>query len=478
MKKIQFILLLVAGLASRLKKRLFSWKIQRPRLKEMFSLRNLLVFWGMILISSLIFFRQFFYPQPSFSQGIIGLYRQDLLPEIVLALLSEPLVTVDESGQPKPNLVSGWQVNNNATVYTFKLKNDLFWNDGSLVNSSDLVFNLPEVDVSYPDNLTIQFKLNEPYVPFPMLLTMPILKKNSLVGLGKYQVVKEDLNKDLVSTLVLRPKKTDETQVLPKVVIKFYPDDKTAKAAFELGEVNSLLNISNSFALTNYHTADVKKITNYKKIVGVFYNTKDSLLSDKNLRKALSLAIPKIEDEEKTKTSIPFFSWAFNENVKNLTGDPALAAKYLAKVKSPEKLSLILTTTPSLNKVGQMVVEAWQKIGVGAVLREESGVPQNFQALLISQTIPQDPDQYSLWHSTSTSTNLSQYKSDRVDKDLEDGRRAGDSNKRRQFYLDFQKTLADDSPAAFLYFPKFNILYRKKVEALLNQVLPLEAPYL
>ena len=113
-------------------------------------------------------------------------------------------------------------------------------------------------------------------------------------------------------------------------------------------------------------------------------------------------------------------------------------------------------------------------MGFDTKLRIETGIPQNFQALLITQSIPTDPDQYFLWHATQTKTNLTKYDSKRVDKDLEDGRKIITEEDRKQKYFDFQKTLLEDAPAAFLYFPKYNIVYLKKVESLLDKVLNIQ----
>jgi len=132
---------------------------------------------------------------------------------------------------------------------------------------------------------------------------------------------------------------------------------------------------------------------------------------------------------------------------------------------------LILTATPNLEEVGKVVASAWKTLGFDSKLRVESGIPQNFQALLITQSIPVDPDQYFLWHATQTKTNLAGYNSKRVDKDLEDGRKIISEDDRKAKYFDFQKTLLEDAPAAFLYFPKYNTTYLKKAEPLLNKVL-------
>ena len=145
------------------------------------------------------------------------------------------------------------------------------------------------------------------------------------------------------------------------------------------------------------------------------------------------------------------------------------AKSQIAKEKLASEITL--TTTPNLEEAGNKVINSWKSLGLNVKLRVESGIPQNFQALLITQSIPQDPDQYYLWHATQIKTNLSGYDSKRVDKALEDGRKIITEEERKEKYFDFQKILLEDAPAVFLYFHKYNIAYLKKSEKLLEKVL-------
>lgn len=414
-----------------------------------------------------------FFPKETISEGIVGVYTRNNLPLSVANLISKPLVSLDKTGRPKPELAEGWQVNNNATVYTFNLRKGLYWSDGSQVKSSDIKLNLPDVEVSYPNESTLEFKLADSFTPFPSLLTAPVFKGDSLLGVGNFKVESEEKNHGIIKKLLLSPKSGES---LPLVSIHFYPDERTAKTAFELGEVESLVGFSDTTSLQGQPSIGFKKITGFNKLVAIFYNTKDPVLSDKNMRRALSSATPVVDGEEKAKTPLPSFSWAFNDDVKDLLGDPESAKSYLGKVQAGGDSTITLTTVPSLAYLGEKIIKGWNENGIKAVLRVESGIPQNFQALLLSESIPADPDQYALWHSTQTNTNLSKYSSPRVDKDLEDGRKTGNPEQRREKYLDFQRVLVDDSPATFLYFPKVQVVYRKKAEDNLNKILPLQFP--
>ena len=284
----------------------------------------------------------------------------------------------------------------------------------------------------------------------------------------------EETSKGFIAKMVLKPK--DKNQNLPLIIINFYPDEKTARTAFELGEVDSLIGISEVMPFKKTPNIILKQIPIFNKIVAIFYNTKDNILTDKNLRRALSFSAPEIKGEERAKTSIPSFSWAFNDTVKDYLGDMEMAKSYFDKVEKGKENTLILTTTPVFSALGEAIIKSWKELGVNAVLRIESGIPQNFQALLIQEPIPLDPDQYAIWHSTQSKTNISNYSSPRIDKDLEDGRKTGDIEIRKEKYADFQRVLLDDAPATFLYFPKLNIIYRKKVEDNINKVLNLQIP--
>ena len=131
-----------------------------------------------------------FYPPNIIRVGLVGTYQEHDLPEEVTNLTSTGLVQADSEGRIKPNLVTGWEVNNDATELKFKLRDDLRWIDNTMLKSTDLEFNIPDTSISFPDERTIQFNLKESYSALPSLLTKPIFKKGTLVGVGPYRITK------------------------------------------------------------------------------------------------------------------------------------------------------------------------------------------------------------------------------------------------------------------------------------------------
>lgn len=417
----------------------------------------------------------FFYNPNTITLGFIGTYQTHDLPVEVTNLISEGLVKADENGRIKPNLVSGWETNNDATKFSFKLKDNLRWADDSEVKAGDLALAIPNVEVAALDDRVIEFKLKEPYSPLPSLLTKPIIRKGSLMGVGPYRITKIEKSRIFITKIEL----TASDPNLPKIFIRFYPNEKVAITGFNLGEVQALLDFSDLAAFKKNTNVAILQKTDFKRVVNVLFQTKNPLLSSRSVRQALAYISPKIEGEEVANNPYPPALWAYDSSAKKYLNNPAEAKEAMERAKTQVNQELlkgevILTSTANLEEVGKRVAEAWKTLDFNAKLRVESGLPQNFHALLITQSIPDDPDQYFLWHATQEKTNLTKYDSKRVDKDLEDGRKLITESDRREKYFDFQNTLLEDAPAIFLYFPKYNIAYLKKKEGVLKKVLSLE----
>lgn len=417
-----------------------------------------------------------FFPENILTEGFIGTYQEHDLPLEVTRLISKGLVEVDSAGRMQPDIAKEWvDIKGDASEFKFTLKDNLFWSDGTKVKSSDLDFGIPETTTEFPDDNTIIFKLKEAYSPFPSLLTKPLMKKNTLIGIGPYAITKIEKSRIFITKITLKSK----DKALPTIFIRFYPTEQIGITGFELGEISSIFGLSNKDVLQSNPLVKIKQKTDFTKIVTIAFNNKDVLLSNRSMRQSLSFSTPAVNNEEIANNSFPHFFWAYDSGSKKYLSNPedAKAALERAKKNLPaEKLKegITLTSAPNLESLAKKIVEEWKKIGLDVKLRIEPGIPQNFQALLITQSIFADPDQYLLWHSLAQNTNLSKYSSVRVDKDLEDGRKATKEADRKAAYFDFQKILLEDAPAVFLYFPKYNIVYLKKSEKLLEKVLDLQ----
>lgn len=442
--------------------------------------KGIFFIFGLLLILAVVQIKfNLFSGKNSIRISIIGTYQEGDLPYEVTRLLSGSLVAANSSGKSVPNMAKGWETNSDASLFKFKLKDDLFWADNTKLLASDLKFTIPEVEISAPDERIVQFKLKDSYSPFPSLLTKPIFKKGTNFGTGPYRISKIEKSKIFITKITLEAK----DKSLPKVYIRFYPNEKVAQTGFNMGETQAILGLPNTYdsAIGQNPKAKLYQFTDYRTIVTILYSTSDHLFSNRSLRQALSFQAPEIEGMEVANSPYPKNLWAYDPASKKYLNNPKEAKDALGRAKSSLdetklKEELTLTTTPNLENIAKKIVAAWRELGFNVKIRVESGIPQNFQILLITQSIPADPDQYFLWHSTQERTNLSKYSSARVDKDLEDGRKTANEEERKNKYFDFQKILLEDAPATFLYFPKYNIVYLKKVGTNLNKLLHLQFP--
>jgi peptide/nickel transport system substrate-binding protein len=200
------------------------------------------------------------------------------------------------------------------------------------------------------------------------------------------------------------------------------------------------------------------------RFVAIFFNTQDPKLGDKSTRQALAYALDK-NWEPRAFNPINPRSWAYNPNVKAYRFDLAKARELLNKVNGGgegmvELEEIELSTIPSLLAVAEEIKEDWEKLEIKVKIKILNSLDEPFEALLVTQEIPADPDQYFLWHSTQAA-NISHYKSPKLDKLLEDGRKELDQEKRKEIYQDFQRFLLEDLPAIFLFHPTVYTISRK-----------------
>jgi peptide/nickel transport system substrate-binding protein len=410
-----------------------------------------LIFVGIFFgILSFFFFR---FVGPSFLGkkveriGITGRFRVDNLPQNILELIGDGLTYVGKDGIVEPNLAASWETADKGKTWTFHLKEGLTWQDGKRLTSQTINYQFSDVEVEKPDQKTIIFKLKESFTPFPTVVSKPIFKKG-LLGTGDWKVIKASLAGSYVQTLILQ---NDQKF---KKVYKFYPTEERAKLAYKLGQVDTLIDVFNPQPFESWKNTIIKKEIKTNQIVTVFFNTQDKLLSEKSLRQALNYAIDKQGfNGERAISPISPNSWAYNPQVKQYNYNPQRARDLLGDLDQKDELEIKLVSSPILLPVAEKIADYWQTVGIKTVVQVSSVIPSQFQAYLAILDIPKDPDQYSIWHSTQGATNISKFQNPRIDKLLEDGRVEVDMEERKKIYLDFQRFITEELPAAFLYHP-------------------------
>ena len=415
-----------------------------------------------IILGFVIFFgiRTFF---PYFSNrsnkivGVSGRYNPSNLPDFILKQVGGGLTKIDENGIPSPNLAQTWETPDSGKTWIFKLKEKLYWHDGKALTSYDVKYDFSDVDIETPDDRTIIFKLQNPFSPFPSIVSKPVFRKG-LLGTGEWKVDKITLAGENIQDLSILKDKN-------KIIYKFYPTEERVKTAYKLGEIDFINSVYNPSPIDEWGSSNTNKEINFDQVVTVFFNTKEGITGDKFTRQALIYAIRKDGlSETRSISPISPSSWAYNPQVKKYDYDFDRAKEIIEELPEEllEQLPIKLVSTPLLLSVAETISSQWREVGLETTVQVSSVVPtSDYHAYLTILDIPDDPDQYYLWHSTQNVTNISHYSNPRIDKLLEDGRAELVLENRKKIYLDFQRFLIEDSPAAFLYHPSWYEIERK-----------------
>lgn len=444
--------------------------------------RKRLIFWlvreyirksGKVILFSflagLIFFFIFLFISKFFSHlipvykktiiGVSGAYTRDNFPPFVVEKISRGLTAVGSSGEVKPSVASSWKILDNGKTYVFHLKNDQYFSDGRKITSDLINYNFSDVKVERPDESTIIFKLKDSYSPFLITVSRPLFQ-HGWVGTGDYKIDDIKLNGDFIQSLTLSRVK-DRFDI---TAYEFYPSVEALKYAYVLGEVNQAVGLDNpefdNIPFGEFRNSVVTKKINRTKLVTLFYNNNDSVLSDKKARLALSYALPN-DYSEGEKVFLPYSpdSIYYNKDLEEKKQNYAHAKLLLSaantaseSAQAAQKINLTIKTLPKYKALAEKIAKSFSNIEVDITIEEVSAIPTNFQMYLGDFILSKDPDQYPLWHSGHP-RNITKYKNLRIDKLLEDGRKTDDLSSRRKIYSEFQKFIIEDVPASFLYFP-------------------------
>lgn len=373
------------------------------------------------------------------------------------------------------------------------------------------------IGVDKVDARTVRFTLPVTYAAFLNSLVIGILPQHILkdvhptemrtapfnrspkVGSGPFQF--QDLTSvDTKQSHYLLRTTSNARYVLgaPKLAgfqLHAYKDTEAMPQAFNSQEVAGLSNasLSNIGALgnaANYVRTDAPLFNG----VYAFLKTDSPYLTDVRVRQALQSA-----------TNQPSIIKLFNSHVQDLrgpllpdqlgyradVGQPALNldhAKQLLdtagwtvdqngkrqKDGQPLKLRIVTVNSGNYPAVAEELMRQWGQIGVefdSLVVKPEDAqqniiIPRAYDILVYEIAIGRDPDVYAYWHSSQASTvglNLSDYRSPKVDDELESARNRLDPSLREAKYRLFVQQWVSDVPAIGLYRPAFTYIQNKNV---------------
>ncbi len=188
-------------------------------------------------------------------------------------LMFNGLVELDSNGEPRPELAESWEVEEDGALYRFTLVDGVQWHDGEPFTSADVKYTFEEVllkfhsrtaasvgraleSIQTPDENTVEFRFKQPYAPLLQQLNVteaPITPKHIYegsdplenpanlepVGTGPFTFVSYAPGSEIELARNENYFK-DDLPVLDEVVLRIIPDEASALAALEAGEVDFL----------------------------------------------------------------------------------------------------------------------------------------------------------------------------------------------------------------------------------------------
>lgn len=437
------------------------------------------------------------------------------------SLVYAGLMGLSGTGSLTPVLAESYTLSPDSKVYTFTLRANVTFTDGTPVTAQDVVFTVrkaqdsalksPEyanwsgVSVSAPDARTVRFALTKPYAPFLGLTTLGILPsrlwqnmsneefpfsnlETNPVGAGPFKV--DNISRDasgLIKSVLLAANEqyTLGRPYLDNIRFDFYSQTDDLGTAVRSGAVESAYGVSTKGALT----------ASYARVFGVFWNPSEKLVYARaEVRKALSLALDRqiIVD-----TILGGYATAImgpvppGKSVKQVpipqSDDPTAAAaqilrsagwvydgserlwKHAGAKQSLDRITIRTSNVPELKSVASAVKADWEQLGISVdiELYEPGDLSQNvirprkYEALLYGMVIGRDQDLYAFWDSQERNDpglNIALYANKTVDTLLEDTRGSVDQSRRAANLQKIEDLIAADYPAAFIYAPDFTYM--------------------
>jgi oligopeptide transport system substrate-binding protein len=257
----------------------------------------------------------------------------------ILKDLYEGLTIYDSNGKIVPGVAESWKISDDGLVYTFKIRDNAKWSDGSPVVAEDFIFSMRReedpktaagyANILYPiknaeqinkgklpvdqlgmkavDDKTLEITLEHPTPFFIELLShqsaLPInkasfekngadfVKPGKLVGNGAFKLVEHVPNDHL--TVVKNENYWDAANVkLDKVI--FYPleDQAAAVRRYEAGELDLVYNFS-SDQMARLRAANAKQVHVTPAFATYYYpfDTRTEPFNDVRVRRALSMSV-------------------------------------------------------------------------------------------------------------------------------------------------------------------------------------------
>ncbi|WP_165875215.1 ABC transporter substrate-binding protein [Natrarchaeobius chitinivorans] len=418
--------------------------------------------------------------------------------------LTECLVRVDFEAELAPALAESWSVADDDVTWTFSLRNDATFHDGTHFDAeaaipsleraftSSSLADVPFETVRATDEYELEIVTEEPFAPLPAYAAM---REAAILGPDSYE------DGDVVTPHATGPFQFDElvpeeeialsrfddyhgtVPAVEGVVYDSIPDNQTRALAVENGDAE-MGRVLPSSAIDRFDDRDDVRVDVYEipRMRCAQFNTRFAPFDDERVRQAASFAIdresiandllegiadtavgpypsvveweaddlePYEHDLEQARSLLADAGWeATEDGVRRRDGEPL----EIRVVTYPNRPALPDIATVLQDQLGEVGFDVDVEVIEVSAIHERAA--EAADVVIWSANVygwPADPDRlHYVYHSTEGGLHHG-YDNERVDELLEEGRRAvGDPERRKELYDEVQRITMEEVPITYL----------------------------
>lgn len=357
------------------------------------------------------------------NEGIVGIPRF-INPLLAISdadrdltqLVYSGLLKVGPDGTLQPDLAASYDVSSDGLTYTFHIRDDATFQDGTPVTAADVVFTITKaqdpalqsprraswegVTVKAIDDKTVEITLKDPYPPFLQNMTMGILPSHiwsnvsaeqftfsqfnvEPVGSGPYEIKSIKRSSGGIPqsyTLVPFDKHVGGAAHISDLVLKFYQTQGALIDGYQAGDIQSMNGISPHTALALKALGDRVESVPIPRVFAVFFNQNQvPAFTYPEVRRALSETVDRqrIVDEVLSGYGVPLYG----PLPMSLFGSIAEEAQPTATGTVDQAIAAATST---------LAKDGWKPDPADGVLEKKSG--KNTVRLEFSIATPNTPD--------------------------------------------------------------------------------------
>lgn len=428
----------------------------------------------------------------------------------VLFNVFEGLVKPDKDGNLVPAVAENYELSEDGKVYTFYLRPDVKFHNGTLVTADDVIYSIKRcagllektdpsvvVDpalsnikaVNKVDDTTVEVVLKEADTELIGYLTMAIIQKDytkqdtAPVGTGPFKFVSY---KPLDSLVIEKNKDyyLDKGAYLDKVTFKIVTNPDSAMLELMAGSIDIFPYLTDAQAEQLKDKFNVEE-GHMNLVQALFLNNKVEPFNNAKVRQALSYAVDRqgILDMVAGGRGTIIGSNMFPGFAKYY--DPQLADYYKTDIKKAKALLAeagypdgfkFTITVPSNYKfhvdTAQVLVEQLSQIGVTAEIKQvewaswlsDVYVGRNYDATIIGLDAKLAPRNVMDRYKSTADNNFVNYSNPKYDELIDKAIKTTDDKEKIEYYKQLQTILTEDAAAVYLQDPALLVAVNKKLK--------------